>query len=127
MDKKPDQFAIGYLRLPDISNDLEVKKKISALRAHCEANQIRLVLVLSEPERGSENFKGSGWRDLQRTLAYAEGRIQSIVVPDKNMLTRDVGLFLLKEKELRDTLGVKIEVADGKSQKMDQSRDLSLN
>jgi|GEM_PF-3080626 hypothetical protein len=127
MGKKDEHFSIGYLRLPDIRNEQEVHQKITALKDHCEANGIRLPLIISDGEKGSENFRGTGWRDIEKTLVYAEGRIQSIVIPDKDMLTRDVGLYLLKEKELRDSFGVSIEVADGRNRKLDQSRDLSLN
>lgn len=127
MSKKDEHFSIGYLRLPDIKNEQDVHQKITALKDHCEANGIRLPLVISDGEKGSENFRGNGWRDIEKTLAYAEGRIQSIVVPQKDMLTKDVGLYLLKEKELRDTFGVTIEVADGQSHKLDQARNISLN
>lgn len=127
MDKNQEHFAIGYLRVPDLKNEEDIQQKVSVLREYCEANEIRLPMVVSEAEKGSENFRGSGWNDIESTLQHAEGRIQSIVVLYSNMLTRDIGLQMLKERELKDKFGVKIEFADGHRKVLMQPKDLSLN
>ena len=127
MDKNQEHFAIGYLRVPDLKNEDDIQEKLSALRDYCEANEIKLPFVVSEAEKGSENFKGHGWNDIEKTLQHAEGRIQSIVVLYSNMLTRDIGLQMLKERELKDKFGVKIEFADGHGKELIQPKDLSLN
>jgi dynactin complex subunit len=127
MDNNQEHFAIGYLRVPDLRDVDDIQERISVLREYCEANEMRLPFVVSEEEKGSENFKGNGWNDIEKTLEHAEGRIQSIVVLYSNMLTRDIGLQMLKERELKDKFGVKIEFADGHRKELVQPKNLSLN
>lgn len=124
---KEEKFAFGYMRVDDIHDDAAVNKKFQQLREHCEVHGIGLPIIFAENKHTSRNFSGSAWRDLEMTLAHAEGRIHSVVIPDRNNLTRDMGVFLLKEREMKEKYGVTIDIADGKSLKIDHSKGISLN
>lgn len=124
---KEERFALGYLRVNNVHDDEQVNLKLKQIRVHCQIHQMNLPLIMVENKSVSRNFSGVAWKDLERTLDYAEGRIQTVVISDRANLTRDMGLFLLKEKELKEKYGVTIDVAVGKSLKMDHCKGISMN
>ncbi|MBB6271847.1 DNA invertase Pin-like site-specific DNA recombinase [Pedobacter cryoconitis] len=124
---KEEKFAFGYMRMDNVHDDHEVNNKLKQIKDHCDIHKIELPMIFAENKHVSNNFTGNAWKDLEMTLAHAEGRVQSIIVSDRDNLTRDMSLYLLKEKELKDKYGVTIDVADGKSLKIDHSKGISMN
>lgn len=124
---KEEKFAFGYMRVNDVHDDAEVNKKIKQLHDHCTIHNIAIPMIFAENKQVSSNFTGQAWRDLERTLDHAEGRVQSVIIANRENLTKDLSLYLLKERELKDKYGVTIDVADGKSLKIDHSKGMSMN
>lgn len=124
---KEKKFALGYMRVNNVHDDEQVNKKIKQMKEYCDVHGILLPMILSEEKSTSRNFTGQAWKEIELMLHYSEGRIHTIIVSDRDNLTRDISLLLLKESELKQKYGVTIDVLDGKSLKMDHSQGFSMN
>lgn len=115
------------MRVDNVHDDSVVNEKLKQLKDHCDIHKIEMPMIFAENKAVSGNFTGNAWKDLEMTLAHAEGRVQSIIVNDRDSLTKDMGVYLLKERELKEKYGVTIDIADGKSLKIDHSKGISIN
>lgn len=127
MDSKTIRIGVGYLRVEDLNNEPDIRNKMLQIKEYCQANNILIPGVFTDKIKGSEQFNGPGWTELEKTFPLTAGLLHSIVMLDNDMMIKNPGVYLLKEKELRETLGITIEIAGGRAKNLDLSQGLHLN
>ncbi|MEJ2901654.1 recombinase family protein [Pedobacter panaciterrae] len=124
-ENRKDQIAVGYIRVASIEDQLHIEQQMKRIREHCDIHGRDLKMVFIDEGQHSKNFKGPAWLVLEQFLKEHRGKVGTLVVSDTDRLTSDLGMLLLKQHELRTSLGVTIEYAGGRQ--LEQSKGFSLN
>lgn len=127
MEIKPIRIGVGYLRVEDLNDKADLQNKMRQIEKYCVDNSILMPGVFADNIKGTEHFNGRAWLDLEKTFPLTAGLLHTIVMLDNDMQMKNPGLYLLKEKELREKLGITIEIIGGRDQKLDLSKGLNLN
>lgn len=110
--------AIGYIRIDSGAELGEIARQFQLLQDHCKVHSIELVRVLADTGPQGRNFGGEAWRAMEASLKLDQGKVNTLVICSPEMLTGDTGLYLLKQRELKEEYGVTIDVAGSRGQQM---------
>ncbi|MBB6271846.1 hypothetical protein HDF26_002303 [Pedobacter cryoconitis] len=127
MEEKPIRIGVGYLRVEDLTNESDLQSKMRQIEQYCSSNNILIPGVFADNIKGTEHFNGPSWLELEKTFPQTAGFLHTIIMLDNSMQMKNPGLYLLKEKELREKLGITIEIIGDKGHKQDLSKGLNLN
>lgn len=121
MEEEHLKFAVGYIKVNDLDDKEEIKRQSQLIENYCRLNDLKLIVTFGDEHASGKNFSGPGWQKMEAmvkmTNVLTGGMIGTLVVSSADMLSRDVSLYLLKERELKQE-GITIDVASGRGQNL---------